>query len=694
MDYSYRDNACKGVNKAHMGKGMVEHLVVRKQNRQSWIDPINDPEMCMCVLTVSTAKPKNIKEAMADSAWIKAMQDELHEFDKLQVWKLIDKPFGKKVIKLKCLWKTKKDENQTIIRNKAQLVAKGYAHEEGNDFEESFALVACLEVVRLFVAYAAYKSFPINQMDIKMTFLNDPLKEEVYVAQPDRFVDPDHPEKVYHLRKALYGLKQAPRAWYDELLNFLMSKGFTKGLQIHQSPQGIFINQAKYALEILKKHGMDKCDSIGTPLATKPKLDADLSGKPVDQTNYHNSNHAGCLDSRKSTSGGIQFLGGDKLISWSLKNQDCTSMSSAEAEYVSLSACCAQVLWMRTQLTDYGFHFDKIPMYCDSKAAIAISCNPVQHSRTKHIDVHYHFIKEKVEKGIVELFFVGTEYQLADLFTKALLVERFKYLVRRLGTRLDMSTAYHPETDSQSERTIQTLKDMLRACAIDFGKELSIVHNTFHVSNLKKCHANEPLAVSLDGLHFDDKLHYVEEPVESVNREVKRLKRSRIPSVKVRWNSKRAMQEELNEFERLEVWELVPRPDKVMVITLKWIYKVKLDELGGILKNKARLVARGYHKNEGIDFDESFASVARLEAIRIFFAFVAHINIARPIEKHLHAVKRIFRYLRGTVNRGLWYSKDSSIALTAFADANHVGCQDTRRSTSGSLQFLGDRLIS
>ncbi|GJQ88893.1 hypothetical protein Tco_0000032 [Tanacetum coccineum] len=127
-------------------------------------------------------------------------------------------------------------------------------------------------------------------------------------------------------------------------------------------------------------------------------------------TAFSDSDHAGCLDSRKSTSGGIQFLGGDKLVSWSSKKQDCTSMSSAEAEYVSLSACCAQVLWLRTQLTDYGFHFDKIPMYCDSKAAIAISCNPVQHSCTKHID-------------------------LADLFTKALSEDRFKYLVRRLGMR-------------------------------------------------------------------------------------------------------------------------------------------------------------------------------------------------------------------------------------------------------------------
>ncbi|GJT83164.1 retrovirus-related pol polyprotein from transposon TNT 1-94 [Tanacetum coccineum] len=290
-----------------------------------------DPEMCMFALTVSIVEPKNIKEAMADSAWIEAMQDELHQFDRLKVWELVDKPFGKMVIKLKWLWKNKKDEDQTVIRNKARLVAKGYAQEEGIDFEESFAPVARLEAVRIFVAHAAHKSFPIYQMDVKTAFLNGPLKEEVYVAQPEGFVDPDHPEKVYLLRKALYGLKQAPRAWYDELSNFLMSKGFTKGtidptlfkikygedillvqiyvddiifgstnpkyskrfeklmhsrfemslmgemkfflgLQIHQSPKGIFINQAKYALEILKKHNMDNCHSIGTPLATKPKF--------------------------------------------------------------------------------------------------------------------------------------------------------------------------------------------------------------------------------------------------------------------------------------------------------------------------------------------------------------------------------------------------------------------------------------
>nr|GEZ73236.1 retrovirus-related Pol polyprotein from transposon TNT 1-94 [Tanacetum cinerariifolium] len=188
-----------------------------------------DPEMCMYTLTVSTAEPKNIKEAMADSAWIKVMQDELYQFDRLQVWKLVDKPFGKSIIRLKWLWKNKKDKDQTVIRNKARLVAKGYAQEEGINFEESFSPVTCLEAVRIFIAYAAHKSFPIYQMDVKTAFLNGPLKEEVYVAQPDGFVYLDHPEKVYRLRKALYGLKQAPKAWYDELLKFLTSKGFTKG---------------------------------------------------------------------------------------------------------------------------------------------------------------------------------------------------------------------------------------------------------------------------------------------------------------------------------------------------------------------------------------------------------------------------------------------------------------------------------
>nr|GFB13440.1 copia protein [Tanacetum cinerariifolium] len=365
----------------------------------------SDAEMCMFVLT-----------------------EELHQFDRLDVWELVDRPLCTNVINLKWLWKNKRNEENTVIRNKSRLVAKGYAQKEGVDFEESFAPVSRLEAVRLFIAYATHKSFTICHMDVKTTFLYGPLKEEVYVNQPDGFVDPYHPDKVYRLKKALYGLKQAPRACKFEM-SMMGELKFFLGIQIHQSPREIFINQAKYAQEILAQPTEKYLTAVKRIFRyLKDTIHIGLwylKDTGFEITAFSDSDHAGCLDSRKSTSGGIQFLGGDKLVSWSSKKQDCTSMSSAEAEYVSLSACCAQVLWMRTQLTDYGFHFDKIPMYCDSKAAIAISCNPVLHSRTKHIDVRYHFIKEKVEKekvekGIVELFFVGTEYQLADMFTKAL----------------------------------------------------------------------------------------------------------------------------------------------------------------------------------------------------------------------------------------------------------------------------------
>nr|GEU70275.1 retrovirus-related Pol polyprotein from transposon TNT 1-94 [Tanacetum cinerariifolium] len=344
------------------------------------------------------------------------------------------------VITLKWIYKVKLDELGGILRKKARLVARGYRQEEGIVFEESFAAVARLEAIRIFLAYVAHKNMVVYQMDVKTVFLNGNPREEVYVSQPDGFVDPYNPNHVYKLKKALYGLKQAPRAWYDMLSSFLISKDFSKGsvdptlfirrnrndlllvqiyvddiifaastpklcelfakimcskfkmsmmekisfflgLQISQSPRGIFINQSKYALESLKKYGFKSCDPVDTPMVEKSKLDEAKEGKSIDPLHY---------------------------------------------------------------------------------------------------------------RGMI-------------------------------GTLLYLT-------------------------------------------------ANRP------------------------------------------------------------------------------------------------------------DLQFAICMCARYQA--------------RPTEKHLHTVKRIFRYLRGTVNRGLWYPKDSSIALTAFADADHAGCQDTRRSTSGSLQFMRDRLIS
>ncbi|GJS77615.1 hypothetical protein Tco_0727496 [Tanacetum coccineum] len=167
-------------------------------------------------------------------------------------------------------------------------------------------------------------------------------------------------------------------------------------------------------------------------------------------TAYPDADHAGCQDTRRSTSGSAQFLG-DKLVSWSSKKQKSTTISSTEAKYISLSGCCAQILWMHSQLTDYGFHFNKIPLYCDNKSAIALCCNNVQHSRAKNIDVRYHFIKEQVENGIVELYFVRTEYQLANIFTKPLPRERFNFLIKNLGKRSMSSEMLKRRTEEEDE---------------------------------------------------------------------------------------------------------------------------------------------------------------------------------------------------------------------------------------------------
>nr|GEU56975.1 retrovirus-related Pol polyprotein from transposon TNT 1-94 [Tanacetum cinerariifolium] len=244
----------------------------------------------------------------------------------------------------------------------SRLVVRGYRQEEGIDFEESFASVARMEAIMIFLAYAAHKSFSVFQMDVKTAFLHGSLKEDVYVCQHEGFIDADHPSHN-HLFKGTIDPTLFIRRFHDDVLVVLV-----------------------YVDDIIFGSTHPR---LSQPRSTSRSLKGSfaISEEPLIRV----------FGTFKSTSGGAQFLG-EKLVSWSSKKQDYTALSTVEAEYVSLSACCAKVIWMRTQLTDYGFHFNKISIYCDSKSAIAISCNPVQHPRTKHIAVRYHFIKEHVEK--------------------------------------------------------------------------------------------------------------------------------------------------------------------------------------------------------------------------------------------------------------------------------------------------------
>ncbi|GJV70748.1 retrovirus-related pol polyprotein from transposon TNT 1-94 [Tanacetum coccineum] len=296
-----------------------------------------DALWCFYNSVLSKVEPKNFKSAVTEDCWFQAMQDEIHEFDRLDVWELVPPPDCAMIIALKWIYKVKLDEYGDVLKNKARLVAKGYRQEEGLDFEESFPLVVRLEAIIIFLANAASKNITVYQMDVKTAFLNGELKEEVYVSQPEGFVDLDRPHHVYRLKKALYGLKQAPRAWYDTLSKFLLAQGFSKGvvdptlfirkigkhtlhvqiyvddiifsstdtkdcdhfsnemsskfqmsmmgqisfflgLQISQNPRGTFINQSKYANEILKKFDLHKSDTVDTLMVEQTKLDEDLLG--------------------------------------------------------------------------------------------------------------------------------------------------------------------------------------------------------------------------------------------------------------------------------------------------------------------------------------------------------------------------------------------------------------------------------
>ncbi|GKB42197.1 retrovirus-related pol polyprotein from transposon TNT 1-94 [Tanacetum coccineum] len=298
-----------------------------------------DSEVCMYALTVSTIEPKNIKEAMADHSWIESMQDELNQFERLQVWELVPRPGGKNVIALKWLWKNKCDAENIVVRNKSRLVAKGYKQEEGIDFEESFAPVARLEAVRMFIAFAAHRNITIFQMDVKTAFLNGPLKEEVYVSQPEGFIDPEFPNHVYRLKKALYGLKQAPRAWYDKLSSFLIAHGFNKGI----------IDPTLFT----RRHG-------GDILLVQVYVDDIIFGSTNPDfskrfANLMKNNFEMSMMGELKFFHGLQFTFNlpwhihkvESFVRWSSKgNKIVLLCPTAEAEYVSLSACCLKVIFI------------------------------------------------------------------------------------------------------------------------------------------------------------------------------------------------------------------------------------------------------------------------------------------------------------------------------------------------------------
>ncbi|GJU11251.1 retrovirus-related pol polyprotein from transposon TNT 1-94 [Tanacetum coccineum] len=373
------------------GEGMLTRSMTAKLTTAS-------ANECLFADFLSEIEPKKVSETLKHPGWINSLQEELNRFYRNNVW----------------VYRNKKDEHGTTTKNKARLVAQVY------------------------------------QMDVKSVFLNGKLKEEVYVKQPPGFESSEFPDYVCKLNKALYGLKQAPRVWYETLSNFLIQNKFTRGridntlfiykskgdvllvqvyvdavifgstsyklckqferlmtkkfeismigeltyflgLQIKHDDKGISIYQEQYTRNLLKKYKISDSSPVKTPMVPPNNLGHDLAGKLVNETSY------------RGMIGSLIYL------------------------------TATSILWMKSQLSDYDIHYKMVPIFCDNTSAIAISNNPVLHSRTKHIDLRYHFIRDHILKGDIELHFISTEYQLADIFTKPLDEPTFNRLKEELG---------------------------------------------------------------------------------------------------------------------------------------------------------------------------------------------------------------------------------------------------------------------
>uniref|UniRef100_A0A2N9HIT4 Integrase catalytic domain-containing protein n=1 Tax=Fagus sylvatica TaxID=28930 RepID=A0A2N9HIT4_FAGSY len=509
------------------------------------------------IIDYAVTEPTSYTVASKHSSWCTAMDEEFQALQKQDTWSLVPLPSSKNVVGCKWVYKLKTHSDGTIARYKARLVAKGFHQQHGIDFNETFSPVIKPPTVRLVLSLAVSLNWPLRQLDVKNAFLHGTLNEEVYMIQPQGYIDPIHPHYVCKLQKSIYGLKQAPRAWFESFTTQLFHLGFIAsnadsslfiytenkiiaylllyvddivltsntpafldtlihklssvfdlkdlgslhyflGLQITRTPSRLYINQAKYAQDLLKKHNMLDCKPASSPSCPNTRLslhDGDplpdphayrsmvgalhyltftrpdisfavhqvcqymstpttihlaaakrilryirgsfnhgieFTPGPLSLSGYTDADWAGDPDDRRSTSGFLVYLG-HNAITWSAKKQATVSRSSTESEYRALAIASAELCWVRSLLKDLGIYLSDPPiLWCDNVSALAIASNPVFHARTKHIEVDFHFVRERVLRKDLVVKFVSTVDQLADIFTKSLSTHRFLELRRNL----------------------------------------------------------------------------------------------------------------------------------------------------------------------------------------------------------------------------------------------------------------------
>ncbi|KAH9664737.1 Integrase catalytic domain-containing protein [Citrus sinensis] len=461
-----------------------------------------------CELALFSCEPQDFEEASRNEDWIKAMNEEMATIVKNKTWEMVNLPNGKETIGLKWIFKIKYNEDGSVQKYKAWLVAKGYSQLRGVDFTETFAPVARMETIRTVLALAAQIELNVFQLDVKSAFLNGEIEEEVYVEQPkgyevkgtDFLIVCLYVDDLIYCGTNLKMVEEFKKSMLDEFeMTDLGLMKYFLGIQVKQARGKIFFCQEKYVEDLLKKFHVFKCKPAPTPMGLNEKLKHDekeekadariyrsLVGSLIYLTNsrpdilhsvsvlsrfmndprkshyiaanrilrylqgtkkqgimyekedncklvgFTDSDWAGSLDDRKSTAGYL-FCLGTNVISWSSRKQKSVTLSSAEAKYIAATESACEAVWLRRILKDLQFNQDAaITIYCDNMSAIALTKNPVFHAKSKHIELCYHYIRDLVSKGEVNMEFISTNEQPADFLTKAIIIEKFEKFKKQL----------------------------------------------------------------------------------------------------------------------------------------------------------------------------------------------------------------------------------------------------------------------
>eukprot|EP00253_Pinus_taeda_P006774 PITA_06774 len=412
--------------------------------------------------------PRDAAEASGHPHWGAAMNEEYHSLLANDTWDLVPLPKGRKLVRCKWVYRTKYGPDGKVDKHKARLVAKGFSQVEGIDYTETFSPVAKMNSIRLVLSFAASLKWEVHQMDVKSAFLHGDLHEEIYMEQPIGFIQTDS-SLVCRLKKSLYGLKQAPRAWYAKMDSFLLESGFSRCY----SDNTVYTKKVGNSLIILVLY-VDDLILTGKLLYlthTRPNLSfavglvARFLQNPREShwkaakrilryvrgtiqfgihysakatpllVGFTDSDWAGDPDDRKSTAGYVCTLGSGP-ITWACKKQAAISLSSAEADYRGAVEASKEALWLCQILSEFGFEQQHpTTLWCDNQSAIQLCKDPVQHQRSKNIELHMHFIRKLIHDHVLEVQYCSTDDQVADIFTKALTEAKFTKLRYMLGVQ-------------------------------------------------------------------------------------------------------------------------------------------------------------------------------------------------------------------------------------------------------------------